>query len=32
MRIAIMSDIHGVITALDVVLADIEQQGGVDNE
>ena len=30
MRIAIMSDIHGVITALDAVLADIDQQGGVD--
>jgi predicted phosphodiesterase len=30
MRIAIFSDIHGNSIALDAVLADMEQQGGVD--
>lgn len=30
MRIAIMSDIHGVVTALDAVLEDINGQGDVD--
>lgn len=30
MRIAIMSDIHGVITALNAVLDEIARQGGVD--
>lgn len=30
MRIAILSDIHGNSIALDAVLADIEQSGGVD--
>lgn len=30
MRIALLSDIHGNITALDAVLADIASQGGVD--
>jgi predicted phosphodiesterase len=30
MRIAIMSDIHGVVLALDAVLTDIAQLGGVD--
>lgn len=30
MRIAIMSDIHGVVVALDAVLKDINRQGGVD--
>ncbi len=30
MRLAIMSDIHGNATALQAVLDDVEQQGGVD--
>jgi Predicted phosphoesterase len=30
MRLALLSDIHGNTIALDAVLADIEQQGGVD--
>src|SRR5690349_11048368 len=30
MRIALLSDIHGNLIALDAVLADIQAQGGVD--
>lgn len=30
MRIALLSDIHGNLIALDAVLTDIEAQGGVD--
>jgi len=30
LRVAILSDIHGNLTALDAVLADIERRGGVD--
>src|SRR5215472_1559195 len=30
MRVAIFSDIHGNVIALDAVLKDIESQGGVD--
>ena len=30
MRVAILSDIHGNSVAFDVVLADVERQGGVD--
>ena len=30
MRLALFSDIHGNLTALDAVLADIQAQGGVD--
>lgn len=30
MRLAILSDIHGNLIALDAVLADIQEQGGVD--
>ncbi len=30
MRLAILSDIHGNLVALDPILADIQAQGGVD--
>jgi len=30
MRLALLSDVHGNTIALDAVLADIEQNGGVD--
>ncbi len=30
MLVALLSDIHGNLVALEAVLADIEQQGGVD--
>ena len=30
MRLAIFSDIHGNLTALEAVLADMEQVGGID--
>ncbi len=31
MRIAVISDLHGSLVALDAVLADIEQKGGADH-
>ena len=30
MRLAVFSDVHGNLVALEAVLADIEAQGGVD--
>lgn len=30
LRVAILSDIHGNLTALDAVIADVERRGGVD--